>query len=102
MMIVRGVNVFPTQIEELILRCEGLAAHYQLELTRDGHLDVLTVHVESMPDASSERRTAAARELKAHVKSLVGVSVGVSVKDPGAIERSLGKAKRVVDRRPKN
>jgi len=101
MMIVRGVNVFPTQIEELILRCEGLAAHYQLELTRDGHLDVLTVHVESTPDASFERRQAAARELGHHVKSLVGVSIGVSVKDPGAIERSLGKAKRVVDRRPK-
>jgi phenylacetate-CoA ligase len=101
MMIVRGVNVFPTQIEELILRCPGLAAHYQIELTRDGHLDVLTVHVECVPDAPAERRVAAAKELKHHVKSLVGVSIGVHVRDPGAIERSAGKAKRVIDRRPK-
>jgi phenylacetate-CoA ligase len=102
MMIVRGVNVFPTQIEELILRCQGLAAHYQLELTRDGHLDVLTVHVECVPEAPAARRAAAAKELKHHVKSLVGVSIGVNVCDPGAIERSAGKAKRVVDNRPKS
>jgi phenylacetate-CoA ligase len=101
MLIVRGVNVFPTQIEELILRCNGLAAHYQLELTRDGHLDVLTVHVECLPGSPAERRALAAKELKHHVKSLVGVSIGVNVRDPGAIERSTGKAKRVVDRRPR-
>jgi phenylacetate-CoA ligase len=100
MMIVRGVNVFPTQIEELILRCQGLAAHYQIELTRDGRLDVLTVHVESQPDALA-RREAMAMELAQLIKNLVGVSALVAVRDPGAIERSLGKAKRVIDKRPK-
>jgi phenylacetate-CoA ligase len=101
MMIVRGVNVFPTQIEELILRCPGLAAHYLLELTRDGRLDVLTVHVESQPDAVA-RREALAMELSQLIKNLIGVSALVAVRDPGAIERSLGKAKRVVDKRPRN
>ena len=101
MMIVRGVNVFPTQIEELILRCPGLTAHYLLELTRDGRLDVLTVHVESQPDAVA-RREALAMELSQLIKNLIGVSALVAVRDPGAIERSLGKAKRVVDKRPKN
>jgi phenylacetate-CoA ligase len=99
MLIVRGVNVFPTQIEELILKCVGLSAHYQLELTRENHLDALTVHVECAPDVDAERREAAARELVHHVKSYIGVSVRVEVRDPGAIERSMGKAKRVVDRR---
>ena len=101
MMIVRGVNVFPTQIEELILRCPGLAAHYQIELTRQGRLDVLTVHVESQPGALA-RREALAMELSQLIKNLIGVSALVAVRDPGAIERSLGKAKRVVDKRPKN
>jgi phenylacetate-CoA ligase len=101
MMIVRGVNVFPTQIEELILRCEGLAAHYQIELTRAGRLDVLTVHVESAPDAGTAHREAAAAQLSQLIKNLVGVTAGVAIKEPGAIERSLGKAKRVVDKRPK-
>jgi phenylacetate-CoA ligase len=101
MMIVRGVNVFPTQIEELILRCPGLAAHYQIELTRQGRLDVLTVHVESQPDALA-RREALAMELSQLIKNLIGVSALVAVRDPGAIERSLGKAKRVVDKRSKS
>jgi len=101
MMIVRGVNVFPTQIEELILRCPGLAAHYQIELTRQGRLDVLTVHVESQPDALA-RREALAMELSQLIKNLIGVAALVAVRDPGAIERSLGKAKRVVDKRPKS
>ena len=97
MMIVRGVNVFPTQIEELILRCEGLAAHYQLELTRDGQLDVLTVHVESMPDALPERRGRGAGAHTAHQEPRWRVRRRLR-QGPGAIERSLGKAKRVVDR----
>jgi phenylacetate-CoA ligase len=101
MMIVRGVNVFPTQIEELILRCDGLAAHYQLELARDGRLDVLTVHVESQPDALARREQMAA-QLGQLIKSLIGVSALIAIRDPGAIERSLGKAKRVIDKRPKN
>jgi len=99
MLVVRGVNVFPSQIEELIFRCPGLSAHYQLELTRDGHLDVLAVHVEHIPDTPAARRDAAPRELAHLVKAHVGVSVRVELHAPGGLERSTGKARRVVDRR---
>jgi phenylacetate-CoA ligase len=99
MMIVRGVNVFPTQIEELIFRCPGLSAHYHLELTREGHLDALAVHVEHAPDAAAARREAAIGELAHLVKAHVGVSVRVELHAPGALERSTGKARRVIDRR---
>jgi phenylacetate-CoA ligase len=100
MLIVRGVNVFPTQIEELIFRCPGLSAQYHLELTREGHLDALAVHVEHAPDAAESRRDAAIRELAQLVKAHVGVSVRVELHAPGALERSTGKARRVIDRRP--
>jgi phenylacetate-CoA ligase len=99
MLIVRGVNVFPSQIEALILQIPALAPHYQIELTRDGQLDALTIRVEG---ATSLDRTVLAqtRDLLArHVKSYVGISVGVQIVPPGSIERSLGKAKRVLDRR---
>lgn len=96
MMIIRGVNVFPSQIEELILRCTGLTPHYYLEITRNGHLDELTVHVEQVSGADS---SAAARELGHHVKSMIGISVRANIVSPGSIERSAGKAKRIVDRR---
>ena len=99
MLIVRGVNVFPTQIEELIFQCPGLSAHYHLELTREGHLDALAVHVEHAPEAAAARREAATRELAHLVKSHVGVSVRVELHAPGALERSTGKARRVIDRR---
>jgi phenylacetate-CoA ligase len=101
MLIIRGVNVFPSQIEELILRTAGLAPHYQLELTRAGHLDVLTVHVE--PAAASNRSEGAmkrmASELSHSVKTFVGISITVQIHEPGALERSMGKAKRILDRR---
>jgi phenylacetate-CoA ligase len=99
MLIVRGVNVFPTQIEELIFRCGGLSAHYHLELTREGHLDALAVHVEHAADATATRRETATRELVHLVKAHVGVSVRVELHAPGALERSTGKARRVIDRR---
>jgi phenylacetate-CoA ligase len=99
MMIVRGVNVFPSQIEELILRVPSLSPHYQLILTREGRLDELEVQAEAR---SSELDLAhAAGELAHAMKSRIGVSAKVSVLKPGAIERSLGKAKRVIDKRPK-
>jgi len=99
MMIVRGVNVFPTQIEELLLGVPGLSPHYQLVLTREGRLDELEIQVEAR---SSELTAAhAANELAHAVKERIGVSAKVSVLEPGAIERSLGKAKRVIDKRPK-
>ncbi|MGA2188951.1 MAG: phenylacetate--CoA ligase PaaK [Steroidobacteraceae bacterium] len=99
MLIVRGVNLFPSQIEELIFRCPGLSAHYQLELTRDGHLDALAVHVEHTADAPAARRESAPRELAHLVKAHVGISIRVEVHAPGGLPRSTGKARRVVDRR---
>jgi phenylacetate-CoA ligase len=101
MLIVRGVNVFPSQIEELILRTPGLAAHYRIDLSQDGHLDVMSVCVEAalgadLCDAARER---AAKELQHYVKSFVGLNVCIEVRDPGSIERSVGKARRVHDRR---
>ncbi len=102
MMIVRGVNVFPTQIEEQMLRCEGLSPHYQIELTRVGRMDKLMIKVEAAAHATSDSdRQASAKELAVHVKNNIGISVGVDVGLPHSIERSQGKAKRVVDLRPK-
>jgi phenylacetate-CoA ligase len=101
MLIVRGVNVFPSQLEELILRTQGLSAHYRLELARESHLDTLTVHVESAggTDSGEDARRRAASDLAQNVKAYVGISVEVEVHPPGAIERSVGKAKRLIDRR---
>jgi phenylacetate-CoA ligase len=102
MIILRGVNVFPSQVEEQILRVDGLAPHYQLVLTREGRLDAMTVRVEAEPGfAGAEARAALAQALAHHIKSVIGVSTGVEVVDPGAIERSTGKARRVVDLRAK-
>src|SRR6185437_4335183 len=102
MLIVRGVNVFPSQIEELILRTAGLSPHYWLEMARAGHLDTLTVHVECVAGSSGEgSRQRAAAELASQVKAFVGISVEVEIHTPGSIERSTGKAKRLRDgRRP--
>ena len=101
MMIVRGVNVFPTQIEELILKRPELSAHYQCVLTREGPMDNLTVVVETAagvsPDAIEAR--AAAKLLQHEIKTFVGSSVAVDLKPEGGVERSMGKAKRVVDLR---
>ncbi len=99
MMIVRGVNVFPTQIEELILADNRLAPHYQIELRRDGALDSMTVLVEAAPDAPVSTRSEAGGALSAAIKSMIGVTAAVDVRDEGAVERSIGKAKRVVDLR---
>jgi phenylacetate-CoA ligase len=90
MLIIRGVNVFPSQIEELILRQPGLAPHYLLELTKQGPLDHLTVVVEG--------EAAASAGLQQAIKSYIGISADVRI---GAVERSIGKAKRVIDKRPK-
>ncbi|WP_376099753.1 phenylacetate--CoA ligase PaaK [Roseomonas sp. CCTCC AB2023176] len=101
MIILRGVNVFPSQIEEQLLRVPDLSPHYQIVLTRDGALDCMAVEVEAEPGVTGADREAAARVLTHHVKEVVGVTVAVNVRDPGAVERSVGKAKRVVDRRPR-
>jgi phenylacetate-CoA ligase len=99
MVILRGVNLFPTQIEEIVLRTAHVAPHFQLRLTREGRLDALTVRAEARAEASSDQRAAAARAIAAAVKDGVGVSVGVEIVDPESLERSVGKLKRIVDLR---
>ena len=103
MLIIRGVNVFPSQIEELILKMPLLAPHYQLLVSRDGHLDKLEVLAEARDAGQAQDSIAAmARELEHHIKTFVGVSTTVKVLAPNGIERSLtGKARRVIDARPK-
>lgn len=99
MVILRGVNLFPTQIEEIVLRTAGVAPHFQLRLTRDGRMDALTVRAEARAGATPDQRTAAARSIATAVKDGIGVSVAVEVVDPETLERSVGKIKRIVDLR---
>ncbi|MFF8606976.1 phenylacetate--CoA ligase PaaK [Streptomyces sp. NPDC015346] len=99
MVILRGVNLFPTQIEEIVLRTAGVAPHFQLRLTREGRLDALTVRAEARQGATPEQRAEAARAIAAACKDGIGVSVGVEVVDPETLERSVGKIKRIVDLR---
>jgi phenylacetate-CoA ligase len=104
MLIIRGVNVFPSQIEELILKMPKLAPHYVLEVSRPDHMDELDVLVEMKPEfaqAPAADQQAAAKELQHHIKSYIGVSTQVRVVGQNAVERSIGKAKRVIDKRPK-
>ncbi|MEV2247376.1 phenylacetate--CoA ligase PaaK [Streptomyces sp. NPDC049970] len=99
MVILRGVNLFPTQIEEIVLRTPGVAPHFQLRLTRQGRLDALTVRAEARTGATADERAAAVRSIAAAVKDGVGVSVSVEIVDPETLERSVGKIRRVVDLR---
>ena len=101
MLIIRGVNVFPSQIEELILRQVHLAPHYVLEVSREGALDQLTVKVEPNPDVADQRTICqqAATGLQHQIKAYIGVSAFVVICDPGTVDRSIGKAKRVIDAR---
>jgi len=101
MMIVRGVNVFPTQIEELILKQSALSAHYQCLLRKEGSLDTLTVKVETRSGLSSDSTEAqtAAKQLEQDAKAYIGSSLKVELCNEGEVERSMGKAKRVIDLR---
>ncbi|MFD5920963.1 phenylacetate--CoA ligase PaaK [Kitasatospora sp. NPDC058201] len=99
MIILRGVNVFPTQIEEIVLRTPAVAPHFQLRLTRRGRLDHMTVRVEARPGAGPGQREAAVAAIARDVKDGVGVSVDVEVVDPYSLERSVGKIRRVADLR---
>ena len=102
MIILRGVNVFPTQIEEQLMATDGLAPHFQIELHQEGRMDAMRVHVEALPGAAHEAGKAAAAEMLAkRIKDIVGISTEVAVADPGGVARSEGKAKRVMDNRPK-
>ncbi len=98
MMIIRGVNVFPTQVEELVLAAPDLSGHYQIELAREGRMDTMLVRVEARPDTFG---TADPRSLAAAIKDRIGVTATVEVVPPGGIERSIGKARRVIDKRPR-
>ena len=97
MMIVRGVNVFPTQVEELVLGEPELSGHYQIELSREGRMDMMLVRVEARPESFGVVDGAGLARL---IKDRIGVTATVDVVAPGAVERSLGKARRVIDRRP--
>jgi phenylacetate-CoA ligase len=99
MIILRGVNVFPTQIEEVVLRTPGVAPHFQIQLSTRGRMDHMTVRVEAQPDAGPEQREAAAGAIARGVKDGVGVTVDVVIVEPETLERSLGKLRRVKDQR---
>ncbi|MFJ4963257.1 Phenylacetate-coenzyme A ligase [Streptomyces sp. ADI96-02] len=99
LVILRGVNLFPTQIEEIVLRTPAVAPHFQLVLTRQGRMDALTVRAEARPDATAAEREKAVLAITAAVKDEVGVSVGVEIVDPESLERSVGKIRRIVDLR---
>ena len=101
MIILRGVNLFPTQIEELILGLPDLSPHFQCVLDRDGSLDSLTVRVERRPSADAGSARAAGTELRRLVKASIGVSVEVDVVEPDGVERSMGKMRWIVDNRPR-
>jgi phenylacetate-CoA ligase len=104
MLIIRGVNVFPSQIEEQILKEPKLAPHYLLEVSKEGPLDRLDVLVELKPEFSNVNKNetdAVAKSLAHNIKSLIGVTAGVKIVPISGIERSVGKAKRVLDKRPK-
>ena len=102
MIILRGVNVFPTQVEEQVLSIAELAPYFQIELTKDGRMDHMTVHAETMPNSSDDAtREAAAQTLAKKIKDVIGVSAKINVGQPDSVERSQGKARRVIDNRPK-
>ena len=100
MMIVRGVNVFPTQIEELVLATPGLTPYFQCVLTRPGRMDELTVLVEAEEGLGSDEREGLGRQISGMIKHRIGITAGVRVVEPGGVERSIGKARRIVDQRP--
>jgi phenylacetate-CoA ligase len=99
MIILRGVNLFPTQVEELIMDIPALSPHFQLHLTRPGRLDELAVHVERRADATESDAAEAGSRLTTLIKNTIGLTVTVNVLEPESIERSVGKMRRVIDHR---
>jgi phenylacetate-CoA ligase len=102
MLIVRGVNLFPSQVEEQILRDPALSGHYVIELTRTGALDDLVVRVEARLVQEQADRVHSAAELTRRLKGMCGLSAEVEIMPPGTVERSMGKARRVIDKRPRD
>ena len=101
MIILRGVNVYPTQIEEQLMATDGLSPHYQLELFRSNRMDGMRVHVEALDSNVEEsKKQKLAQTLSKRIKDFVGISSEVVITEPGGVARSEGKAKRVVDNRP--
>jgi phenylacetate-CoA ligase len=103
MLIIRGVNLFPTQIEELLLQDGRLSPHYQLQVDRPGSMDELTVRVEPKPESAGDSAAveAAGRELRARIKTMCGVTATIEMNEVGGVARSQGKAQRIVDNRPR-
>lgn len=101
MLIIRGVNLFPSQVEELVVQTDGLSAHYVIEVHREGVMDEMAVKVEIDPQSSARTDDSGniARSLQKKIKSILGVSAKIHITEPGTVERSLGKAKRVIDHR---
>jgi len=99
MLLVRGVNVFPSQIEELLMHCQGLAPHYEIEVTRPNRLDEITIVVEARPELGDNEHQTVALLLAAKVKDNIGISADIRVAASGSLPRSSGKASRVKDRR---
>ena len=102
MIILRGVNLFPTQIEEILLATDWCGGHFILELTREGRMDKLTIHAEARPESwDGNGLTDDADRVSLHIKNTIGITARIRVVAPDTLERSLGKAKRVYDKRPK-
>jgi phenylacetate-CoA ligase len=101
MIIIRGVNVYPSQVEAILVGLPGLTPHYQIVLAREGALDTMTIEIEAAPEFALSEAGAKAAEARHHVKSMIGVTCDVAVKAPGEIPRSQGKAVRVRDERKK-
>jgi phenylacetate-CoA ligase len=101
MMVIRGVNVFPSQIEEIILADERLSPHFVIERARGDRMETITVVVEARPETAESVWPACDNDLASRVKGLIGISAGVRTVKPGTVERSAGKAKRVIDLRDK-
>ena len=119
MLIIRGVNVFPSQVESVLLMSQEVAPHYRLVVERKGSLDMLEVQVEVTPEVYKEAKDAMLsarrphghqrvealielkKQIKKNIKDIIGITVEMTFKEPGSIERSEGKAKRVIDKRPK-
>ncbi len=99
MMIIRGVNVFPSQIEEIIFSIDGLSPHYQLKLTKPDRMDVLTVRVEPVESCTDAQKQQFSSQLKARIKTLIGISANIEILDVGDLNRSTGKAVRLIDHR---
>jgi phenylacetate-CoA ligase len=101
MLIIRGVNVYPSQIEAVLVGRPNIAPHYQLVVTREGSLDNVAVEVEALPGTPADQFHLLSKDVRHHIKSMVGITTDVKVQAPGTVPRSQGKAVRVRDLRPK-